>query len=238
MWGHSSREEPGIVANYNTSGPRDILVPPGSILSLNTVEMDGVQLANSNSGGSNRNFDFFQASISMVESIEVTKAPRRRTCPASSIGGSINMVTRSAVQPGESAERHFFLRLRPQKTEASWRPGGTGQTVVWRGQSTEFIPLWDSVIPMCGARASGWGSRLTTPAIPSTRPRRGSSYSYQATLGSAPPISSPPRGREPGIAGGPSLTTKSYRENRSTPAERPATIATFTYAHTSFMEDR
>ena len=86
---------PGIVAtDVSGSGVREVMVR-GIEAGLNTVEMDGVQLANNNSTGTNRAFDFFQASLSLIESIEVTKAPTPDR-PANSIGGSINMVTRSA----------------------------------------------------------------------------------------------------------------------------------------------
>lgn len=86
---------PGIVAtDVSGSGVREVMVR-GIEAGLNTVEMDGVQLANNNSSGTNRAFDFFQASLSLIESIEVTKAPTPDR-PANSIGGSINMVTRSS----------------------------------------------------------------------------------------------------------------------------------------------
>ena len=86
---------PGIVAtDVSGSGVREVMVR-GIAAGLNTVEMDGVQLANNNSTGTNRAFDFFQASLSLIESIEVTKAPLPDR-PANSIGGSINMVTRSS----------------------------------------------------------------------------------------------------------------------------------------------
>ena len=86
---------PGIVAtDVSGSGVREVMVR-GIEAGLNTVEMDGVQLANNNSTGTNRAFDFFQASLSLIDSIEVTKAPTPDR-PANSIGGSINMVTRSA----------------------------------------------------------------------------------------------------------------------------------------------
>lgn len=86
---------PGIVAtDVSGSGVREVMVR-GIAAGLNTVEMDGIQLANNNSSGTNRAFDFFQASISLIESIEVTKAPTPDR-PANAIGGSINMVTRSA----------------------------------------------------------------------------------------------------------------------------------------------
>jgi len=85
---------PGLNIISDTGLVREVMVR-GISSSLNTVEMDGVQMANTNSSGTNRFFDFLQASLSMVESIEVTKAPTP-DMPASSIGGSINMVTRTA----------------------------------------------------------------------------------------------------------------------------------------------
>lgn len=95
---------PGIVAtDLSGSGVREVQVR-GIEAGLNTVEMDGVQLANNNSSGTNRAFDFFQASLSLIESIEVTKAPTPDR-PANSIGGSINMVTRSAFN--RNAPRQF-----------------------------------------------------------------------------------------------------------------------------------
>lgn len=94
---------PGLSAEFSTGSVREVMVR-GISSDLNTVELDGVQLANNNSSGTNRFFDFLQASISMVESIEVTKAPTP-DMPASSIGGSINMVTRTAF--GRRAPRQL-----------------------------------------------------------------------------------------------------------------------------------
>ena len=94
---------PGLTAEFSTGSVREVMVR-GISADLNTVELDGIQLANTNSSGTNRSFDFLQASISLVETIEVTKAPTP-DMPASSIGGSINMVTRTAF--GRSAPRSF-----------------------------------------------------------------------------------------------------------------------------------
>ena len=94
---------PGVTADFSTGSVREVMVR-GINSNLNTVEMDGIQLANTNSSGTNRFFDFLQASISLVESIEVTKAPTP-DMPASSIGGSINMVTRTAF--GRNVPRQF-----------------------------------------------------------------------------------------------------------------------------------
>jgi iron complex outermembrane receptor protein len=85
---------PGINIISDTGLARQVMVR-GIDASLNTVQLDGVQLANTNSSGVNRFFDFLQVSLSNVESIEVTKAPTP-DMPASSIGGSVNMVTRTA----------------------------------------------------------------------------------------------------------------------------------------------
>ncbi len=85
---------PGINIISATGLARQVMVR-GIDASLNTVEMDGVQLANTNSSGVNRFFDFLQVSLSNVESIEVTKAPTP-DMPASSLGGTVNMVTRTA----------------------------------------------------------------------------------------------------------------------------------------------
>lgn len=85
---------PGLNIISNAGLVKEVMVR-GIDASLNTVQMDGVQMANTDSSGTNRNFNFLQASLSMVESIEVTKAPTP-DMPANSIGGSINMVTRTA----------------------------------------------------------------------------------------------------------------------------------------------
>ena len=99
---------PGIVAtDVSGSGVREVMVR-GIEAGLNTVEMDGVQLANNNSTGTNRAFDFFQASLSLIESIEVTKAPTPDR-PANSIGGSINMVTRSAFNRNAPRQIRYSL---------------------------------------------------------------------------------------------------------------------------------
>lgn len=101
---------PGIVAtDVSGSGVREVMVR-GIDAALNTVEMDGVQLANNNSTGTNRAFDFFQSSLSLIESIEVTKAPTPDR-PASSIGGAINLVTRSAFNRNAPRQIRYSFGL-------------------------------------------------------------------------------------------------------------------------------
>ena len=87
---------PGLTASMSAGDVSGVMIR-GIDGSLNTVEMDGIQLASTDPTGLVREFGFSQASISSVESIEVTKAPTPDR-PANSIGGSINLVTGSAFR--------------------------------------------------------------------------------------------------------------------------------------------
>ncbi len=62
---------------------------------LTTVTMDGQQVGQSPQAGASRRFDFNQQSLANIEAIEVTKAPTP-DMDASAIGGSVNLVTKSA----------------------------------------------------------------------------------------------------------------------------------------------
>lgn len=84
----------GITANYNGPDVRTISIR-GVGGDLNSVTMDGQQVASSQSAGSGRQFEFEQASLGNIESIEVTKAPTP-DMDGASIGGSVNLVTKSA----------------------------------------------------------------------------------------------------------------------------------------------
>jgi len=59
------------------------------------VTMDGQRVASAQSANTGRAFEFEQASMANIESLEVTKAPTP-DMDADSIGGSINLVTKSA----------------------------------------------------------------------------------------------------------------------------------------------
>ena len=100
---------PGINPVTDTGTVRQVMVR-GISAALNTVSMDGVQLANTDSSGTNRQFDFLQASISMLESIDVTKAPTP-DMPANSIGGNINMVTRSIFSRKDPRSFNYSVGL-------------------------------------------------------------------------------------------------------------------------------
>lgn len=72
--------------------------------SLNSVTMDGNRLAASQSAGLGRRFEFEQASLGLIETLEVTKAPTP-DMDADSIGGNVNLVTKSAFD--RAVKRYF-----------------------------------------------------------------------------------------------------------------------------------
>jgi len=92
---------PGLTLDYVGAEARTASVrglPPAHT----RVNIDGNQVASTGAGTFNRQFEFDQLSINNVSRVEVTKAPTPNM-PADSIGGSINLVSKSA-----------FERSRPQ----------------------------------------------------------------------------------------------------------------------------
>lgn len=85
---------PGIQMDYTGIEPRGLMVR-GMEPNLNLVMINGNQAASANSSSTGRTFEFDQITIDNIESIEVFKAPVP-WMPANSIGGTVNMVTRSA----------------------------------------------------------------------------------------------------------------------------------------------
>jgi iron complex outermembrane receptor protein len=76
--------------------------------SLNSVTMDGNRLAASQSAGLGRRFEFEQASLGLIETIEVTKAPTP-DMDADSIGGNVNLITKSAFD--RAVKRYFAYSI-------------------------------------------------------------------------------------------------------------------------------
>jgi TonB-dependent receptor len=93
----------GITADYNGPDVRQVSVR-GVSADLNSVTMDGVKVATAQSAGFGRAFEFEQASLGNIETIEVTKAATP-DMDADSIGGSVNLVTKSAFD--SKAGRRF-----------------------------------------------------------------------------------------------------------------------------------
>ena len=87
---------PGVAVNYEDAMPMTVSVR-GFADNLTAVSIDGEQTANAVSTGGSRVFQFKQVSINNTSRIEVTKVPTPAD-PASSLAGSINLVSKSAFE--------------------------------------------------------------------------------------------------------------------------------------------
>ncbi|WP_414663620.1 TonB-dependent receptor [Horticoccus sp. 23ND18S-11] len=99
---------PGIQMDYTGVEPRGLMVR-GMEPNLNLIMINGNQAASASSSATNRTFEFDQTTIDNIESMEVYKATVP-WLPANSIGGTVNLVTRSAfLQKGRRVNATFNL---------------------------------------------------------------------------------------------------------------------------------
>lgn len=104
---------PGVTGVYVGADVRAVMVR-GIASELNTVTMDGHAMAAAPGTGTTRTFEFEQVSLGLIESIELTKAPTP-DMDASSIGGNVNLVTKSAFD-------RRIPRLITYSIGGVWRP--------------------------------------------------------------------------------------------------------------------
>jgi TonB-dependent receptor len=107
------QQMPGITAVYVGADVRSVQIR-GIDGALNSVTMDGDRVASSQSANTGRTFEFEQASLNNIETIEVTKAPTP-DMDADSIGGNVNIVSKSAFDRNQP--RSFAYSL-----GGVWRP--------------------------------------------------------------------------------------------------------------------
>ena len=107
------QQMPGITAVYVGADVRSVQIR-GIDGALNSVTMDGDRMASSQSAGAGRTFEFEQASLNNIETIEVTKAPTP-DMDADSIGGNVNIVSKSAFDRNQP--RSFVYSI-----GGVWRP--------------------------------------------------------------------------------------------------------------------
>lgn len=87
---------PGISADFADPVMASISVR-GLPSNLTQVTMDGAQMASAHTGGTNRVFQFHQVTIDNLSRVELIKVPRPAD-PADSMGGIVNLVTKSAFE--------------------------------------------------------------------------------------------------------------------------------------------
>ncbi|PHX71467.1 MAG: hypothetical protein CK548_06650 [Opitutia bacterium] len=114
----------GITADYNGPDVRQISIR-GVGSALSSVTMDGSQVASAQSAGTGRQFEFETASLGNIESIEVTKAPTP-DMDGASIGGSVNLVTKSPFDRKEGRVFTYTVGLAAQPTysgpvDSAWK---------------------------------------------------------------------------------------------------------------------
>jgi len=113
---------PGISAVYVGADVRSVQIR-GIDGALNSVTMDGDRMASSQSAGAGRTFEFEQASLNNIETIEVTKAPTP-DMDADSIGGNVNIVSKSAFDRNQP--RVFMYSI-----GGVWRPKYFTRSDTW-----------------------------------------------------------------------------------------------------------
>ncbi len=91
---------PGVTLDYTAADARSVSVR-GMPSTSSAVTVDGNRIANTGAGVANRVFEFDQLSINNVSRIEVTKGPTPES-PADAIGGTINLISKSAFERSRS----------------------------------------------------------------------------------------------------------------------------------------
>lgn len=131
---------PGVALDYNAADARYVSVR--GLPSFGTaVSFDGAPIA-SGTAGANRATEFNQASLNNTARIEVVKSPLPDT-RADSIGGSINIVSKSAF---DQSRPTFNYRANINASLSSWDGGryySLGRTPFSRGDNHKVFPGFD-----------------------------------------------------------------------------------------------
>ncbi|MBI4626503.1 MAG: TonB-dependent receptor [Verrucomicrobia bacterium] len=127
----------GITADYNGNDVRQVSIR-GVGSELNSVTMDGQQVATSQSAGAGRAFEFEQASLGNVETIEVTKAPTP-DMDGASIGGSVNLVSKTAFDRAAGRVLAYTLGISTTPENHTYPTGRWKQPIAGIGPSMNFM---------------------------------------------------------------------------------------------------
>lgn len=120
----------GMTADYN--GPEVRQVTVRGVTGMTTVSMDGLQVASAQSANAGRQFEFEQASLGQIETIEITKAPTP-DMDGASVGGSVNLVTKSAFDRAVPRSVTYTLGV-------ATMPGYYGYAGKWKQPIKGFGP--------------------------------------------------------------------------------------------------
>ena len=96
---------PGITIVEGGDGNANQVAVRGLDAALTNVSMDGAQVAHAANAGNTRAFDFKGVNINSIARVEITKVPLPSS-PADSMGGSVNMISKSAFELNRAEFRY------------------------------------------------------------------------------------------------------------------------------------
>ncbi len=138
---------PGVTVDYVAADVRTVSVR-GFADTFTSVSIDGMRTTSSASGNSGRVFEFEQVSINNASRVEVSKVPTPSS-PADSLGGAINMISKSAFERrGAQFNYRAYVNLNNEEPEF-WRktpgPGKHGSYKVLPGFDFDYtLPVSDT----------------------------------------------------------------------------------------------
>jgi TonB-dependent receptor len=109
---------PGVTVDYVAADVRTMSVR-GFADNFTSIAFNGSRMASANSGGNSRAFEFEQVSINNISRIEVSKVPTP-DMGADSLGGSINMIPKSAFERKGSDFRYRAYASMNSENLAVW----------------------------------------------------------------------------------------------------------------------
>lgn len=119
--GDSLKFLPGVNLEF-VPEPRAISLR-GMASNFTSVTLDGARMASAASGGTTRSFELEQVSMNNVSRVEVVKS-RTPDLPADALGGSVNMVSKSAFERSKpSLVYKAYLNMNSQAREFKKTPG-------------------------------------------------------------------------------------------------------------------
>lgn len=96
---------PGVAIVEGGDGNANQVAVRGLDAALTNVSMDGAQVAHAANAGNTRAFDFKGVNINSIARVEITKVPLPSS-PADSLGGSVNLVSKSAFELNRAEFRY------------------------------------------------------------------------------------------------------------------------------------
>ncbi|MBI4624307.1 MAG: TonB-dependent receptor [Verrucomicrobia bacterium] len=221
---------PGVLSADPGSQPEPTQISlRGFAADFTGFSVDGAMIANANSAGNGRAFELNQSSIANVARVEITKVPTPSD-PASSMAGSINLVSKSAFERSR-AELRYRVSLTSNSEDFSLKPTPDQ----FERKSYKIFPSFDFdyTLPLrknFGIVVTGLHSKIYYPNDTSIRTFATSGVGTAATL--ATPYMNSQDNRE--------ISNFSTRDSLSMKADwrvTPNSVLSFGVQNTYFLND-